>query len=190
MVDGHALHLTHLQKPFWPDQGLTKEDLLRYYDQVAVYLLPHLKGRPQSLHRQPQGAHDKGFFQKDVGPDVPAWVHTCALEAPSVHRMVNYLVCDDRATLLYMANLGCIELHPWLSRLPHLDRPDHLVIDLDPSPENTFDEVVAVALAVKDVLDRIGAVGLCKTSGASGMHVHVPLGARYPACMEQVERHI
>lgn len=179
VIDGHEVHLTHLTKPYWPEEGFSKGDLLAYYEAVNRWILPHLKGRPLSLHRQPNGIHDKGFFQKDIGDDAPDWVRTQTIDAPSAHRTIKYLICDDEATLLYLVNLGCIEIHPWNSRVGKLDRPDHLVIDLDPSEGNNFDQVVEAALAVKDVLDRIGATGCCKTSGASGLHVYVPLRAKY-----------
>ena len=179
-VGRNTVHLTNLNKVFWPDEGITKGDVLRYYEQIAPVLLPHLKDRPQSLYRTPNGVKDPGFFQKDAGGGAPAWVPS--IKIPSDSRGgadIDYLLCNDVGTLLYMVNLGCIELNPWSSRKQHLLKPDYLVMDLDPSERNRFDHVVEAALAVKVVLDRIGAKSFCKTSGSTGLHVYIPTGGRY-----------
>jgi len=178
-VGRNTVHLTNQNKIFWPLEGYTKGDVVNYYEQMATVLLPHLKDRPQSLYRTPNGIKGKGFFQKDAGDAAPDWVRT--LKVPTDSRggdLINYILCNNTATLLYMANLGCIELDPWTSRKQHLDKPDHLVMDLDPSKGNEFDDVVEAALAVKVVLDRIGLKGFCKTSGSTGIHVYIPLNGR------------
>lgn len=179
IVDGHKLTLTNLEKIYWPDDKISKGDLIAYYNAISTFILPHLKGRPQSLRRNPNGIRDKGFFHKDAGGGAPDWVETVSLEAESANRKIEYIVCNNTATLLYLNNLGCIELNPWNSRISKPDHPDYLVIDLDPSDDNSFDQVIEAALAVKNVLDEAGAPGYCKTSGATGLHVYVPLNAQY-----------
>lgn len=178
-VGRHTVQLTNQQKAYWPDEGITKGDVIAYYDRIAPLILPYLKDRPQSLFRTPNGIKGSGFFQKDAGGDAPDWVATQRISSESRGEPINYILCNNKATLLYLANLGCIELNPWTSRKQHLLKPDHLVMDLDPSQGNTFDDVVEAALAVKAVLDHAGLQGYCKTSGASGMHVYIPVGARH-----------
>lgn len=176
-IDGQTVSFSNLDKFYWPAEGITKGDLIAYYQGIAEVLLPYLQDRPQSLLRHPNGAEKPGFYQKDID-HTPDWVRTVALHAESTGKDVDYLVCDNKATLAYMNNLGCIQLNPWNSRLAHLDKPDYLVIDLDPD-ENPYDEVVETALVTKEVLDKAGATCYVKTSGATGMHIYVPLGARY-----------
>jgi bifunctional non-homologous end joining protein LigD len=178
-IGGNTVHLTNVNKLYWPKEGITKGDVLRYYEQLHKVLLPHLKDRPQSLFRTPNGIAGPGFFQKDAGGSAPVWVPSIKIPSESRGGPIDYLLCNDTATLLYMVNLGCIELNPWSSRRQHLLKPDHIVLDLDPSGKNTFEQVVVAALAVKDVLDSIKVKGYCKTSGASGLHIYVPTGARY-----------
>lgn len=175
----HTVQLTNLNKPYWPEEGITKGDVVDYYRRMAPVLLPHLKDRPQSLYRTPDGIAKPGFFQKNVGGDAPDWVRSLMIPSENRGGPVDYILCNDAATLLYLVNLGCIELNPWTSRRRTLHKPDHLVMDLDPSPKNSFDDVVEAALAVKSVLDAIGVEGFCKTSGASGLHVYIPTGTRY-----------
>ncbi|MBD0255642.1 MAG: DNA polymerase domain-containing protein [Cytophagales bacterium] len=177
-IAGHSLALTSLNKVYWPATGYTKCDLIAYYRAVADHLLPYLKDRPQSLHRHPNGIRDEGFYQRDIRSQLPEWVETAEIYAESTGRNLAHVLCQDEATLVYLNNLGCIELHPWNARVGSLDKPDYLVIDLDPG-ENTYDQVVEVALAVKGVMDVAGAKACCKTSGATGMHIFVPLGGRY-----------
>ncbi|WP_243373652.1 DNA ligase D [Geotalea sp. SG265] len=178
IVGGRRLRLSNLDKLFWPEQGYTKREVIDYYRTVARHMLPHLRDRPQSLYRTPNGIAETGFFQKDVKDMVGDWPPTEAIYSESQHKTITFLICQDEASLIYLANLGCIEINPWLSRLGSLDNPDYLVIDLDPE-EIGFDKVVEAALAVKEVLDRAGAASFPKTSGATGMHIYVPLGARY-----------
>jgi bifunctional non-homologous end joining protein LigD len=175
---GHPA-LTNLDKLYWPEEGITKGDLIAYYREVAPVLLPYLHDRPQSLHRHPNGVGGKSFFQKDVSRQPPpAWVQTVDIPSESVGKELKYLLCQDEAALLYLVNLGCIELNPWNSRVGSLDRPDYLVIDLDPE-DIPFARVIEAALAVRRTLEDAGAECLCKTSGKRGLHLFVPLGARY-----------
>jgi bifunctional non-homologous end joining protein LigD len=177
-INDVKVDLTNLDKVLWPEEGYTKGNMINYYRSVAPFILPYLRGRPQSLHRHPDGIEAPGFFQKNVNHAVPGWVETLAVHSASEGRDVTYLLCRDEATLVYMANLGCIEINPWHARTGRLDTPDYMVLDLDPL-DIPFDEVVRVALVTRDVLVEIGAAGCCKTSGATGLHVYVPLGARY-----------
>jgi bifunctional non-homologous end joining protein LigD len=178
-VEGHHLKLTNQHKVYWPKDGYTKGDVIEYYDQMFKYIIPHLRGRPQSLKRNPEGLRTSGFYHKDAGDLAPDWVETIGIKSKSTSKKVEYIVCNDKATLLYLNNLGCIELNPWHSRVGHLTKPDYFVIDIDPAKKNTFDQVIDVAQVVRDVLKQAGADGYCKTSGATGLHVYVPLGAKY-----------
>ncbi|MDO5524046.1 MAG: DNA ligase D, partial [Bacteroidia bacterium] len=170
---------TNLDKLYWKKEKITKGDLIDYYLSVSDYLLPHLKGRPQSLHRFPEGIDGLSFYHKDAGKDAPSWVETVRVFSESNNKEIEYIVCNNRDTLGYLINLGCIELNPWNNRLQHPENPDYLIIDLDPSDKNTFVEVVEAAKTTKQVLDLAGIPAYCKTSGSTGIHVFVPMGARY-----------
>src|SRR5262249_11482874 len=174
-IDGHTLHLTNLSKLYWPDEGYTKGDLIQYYRDVSGFILPYLKNRPQSLNRHPNGIYGKSFFQKDMQA-TPDWVATVMLE--SEEKRIRSMLCQDEATLVYMANLGCIEINPLNSRTGSLDSPDYLLLDLDPE-YTEFDLVIEAAQAIHKILDRSGALSLCKTSGKRGLHIYVPFEAGY-----------
>jgi DNA ligase D-like protein (predicted polymerase)/DNA ligase D-like protein (predicted 3'-phosphoesterase) len=170
--------LTHLDKIYWPKERYTKGDLLHYYESISDVILPYLVDRPQSLHRQPDGIRNEGFFHKDMSSFLPRRIQTERVFSASSGHTINYALCQDRWSLLYLVNLGCIELNPWLSRRTSLDRPDFVVIDLDPDG-NDFKEVVKVARDVYAVLQKIGAKSYCKTSGSSGLHICIPTGGRF-----------
>jgi len=170
---------TNLDKLYWPDEGITKGNLINYYEAIAPFILPYLKNRPLSLKRNPNGIKDNGFYHKDAGDIAPDWIKTADIHAASTGKIVHYLVCNNVKSLLFIANLGCIEMNPWNSVIGKLDNPDYLVLDIDPSDKNTFDQVIEVALAIKDVLGKAGITGYCKTSGASGMHVYIPCARKY-----------
>ncbi|RFM26395.1 DNA ligase D [Deminuibacter soli] len=178
-VNKHELAVKHLDKLYWPKDGITKRDMLNYYGAVMPYMLPYMKNRPQSLNRTPDGIEGPSFYQKDVTGKVPDWITTFPYVSESDGLEKQFLVCTDEASLLYIATLGCIEMNPWHSRVQKPDNPDWCVIDLDPDDNNTYDQVVAAALAVKAVLDDFNITAYPKTSGASGMHIYIPLGARY-----------
>ncbi|HEY3405928.1 MAG TPA: DNA ligase D [Ohtaekwangia sp.] len=178
-INNHTLQLTNLNKLYWPDDQITKGELIAYYTQMGKYILPYLKDRPQSLKRNPNGITDKGFFHKDAGDEAPSWVKSILIHSESTNKDVDYILCNDQATLTYLNNLGCIEINPWNSTTKHLDNPDYLIMDIDPSENNDFEQVIETAQAVKEVLDRAGAKGYCKTSGASGLHIYIPLHAVY-----------
>ncbi len=178
-VKGHELKLTNLDKVFWPDEGYTKGDVIEYYRQVSNFILPYLKKRPESLLRHPNGIDGKSFFHKDMEDLPPEWVKTIEIKSKSDEdKIINYLLCNNKSTLTYMNQLGCIEINPWLSRTSNLDKPDYCVIDIDPD-KNDFEDVVEAAQAVKEVLDKAGAEGYPKTSGATGMHIYIPFNGKY-----------
>ena len=172
-----SIEFTHADKVFWPKEGITKGDILAHYRSVAKYILPLIKDRPESLHRFPNGVEEQGFFQKDI-PNAPSWAKTIHERSESDSSDVEYLVCNDEMTLAYMVQLGCVEVNPWNSRIGKIDRPDYVILDLDPQ-DVSFSAVVKTARAIKEILDSIGAKGYCKTSGSHGMHIYIPLGAKY-----------
>jgi bifunctional non-homologous end joining protein LigD len=177
-ICGHELKFTHLSKVYWPEDNVTKRDMFNYYYQVAEYILPYLKDRPMSLNRFPNGIHGSSFYQKDVTGKAPDWVTKTFPYTTSEGEHKEYLVGSDESYLLWMASLGCIEMNPWFSRVQSPDNPDYCVIDLDPD-KNTFDQVVEAALEVKKVLDAIDVPSYPKTSGSTGMHIYIPLDAKY-----------
>jgi bifunctional non-homologous end joining protein LigD len=176
-VNGCPLTFNHLSKVYWPEDGITKRDMFNYYDQVAEYMVPYLKDRPMSLNRFPNGIHGPSFYQKNVKDKVP----DCMSTMPHTNdkgEQKEYLVATNKASLLWMASLGCIEINPWFSRVTSPDYPDFCVIDLDPDKQH-FDQVISAALEVKKVCDAIGITAYPKTSGSTGMHIYIPLGAKY-----------
>jgi len=178
MVNGKSLKLTNLDKVYWKKENYTKRDLLNYYHGIAPYMLPYMKNRPQSLNRHPNGITGMSFFQKNVQGKVADWVETFAEYSESTRETVHYFVCKDEASLIYLANLGCIEMNPWHSTTMKPDNPDYCLIDLDPH-EIGFDKVIEAAQGVRAVLDELNIPAWCKTSGASGLHICIPLGAKY-----------
>ncbi|HVA32354.1 MAG TPA: DNA ligase D [Gaiellaceae bacterium] len=176
--------LSSLDKVFFPDEGITKGDLLEYYRAVAPVLLPHLRGRPFTMRRYPDGAFGKAFFQKDAPKHMPEWIptfrtHVSTRESPSRKRWIRAPIVNDEDALLWMVNMGCIDLNTWYSRVDRPDRPDFVLFDLDPSLDVGFKETVQVALVVKEALDALGLASFPKTSSADGMHVLVPIERRY-----------
>jgi bifunctional non-homologous end joining protein LigD len=177
-VDGKLLKFTNLDKLYWPDEGITKRDMINYYAAIADSILPYLKDRPQSLNRFPEGIKGFNFYQKNVEDKVASWIKRHPYTSDSDGETKEFMVCTDKASLLYMANLGCIELNPWHSRTSKPDYPDYCLIDLDPDT-NSFNQVIDTALEIKSILHDIGAPAYVKTSGATGMHILIPLGAKY-----------
>jgi bifunctional non-homologous end joining protein LigD len=175
--------LSNLDKVFWPDEKITKGDLIDYYRQVAEVLVPHLRDRPFTMKRYPDGIAGKSFFQKDAPKHMPDWIPTAAFPATSredrTKRMINYPLVNEPAALVWMANMGCIDMNAWYSRADRPDRPDFVLLDLDPTPEVGFSGAVEAAQLVKVALDAVGLRGYPKTSGADGIHVLVPIARRY-----------
>lgn len=179
-LNKQEVQLTNQQKIYWPEEKITKGQLIDYYMSVADYILPHLKDRALSLHRYPNGITGQSFYQKDLDLEqVPSWLKTTPVHSESTNKTIDYLVCNNEATLAYMVNLGCIEINPWLSRIRKPDYPDYVVLDLDPE-EVRFTAVVETALAIRKILESHDLVSYCKTSGASGLHIYVPTGGKYP----------
>lgn len=178
-LNKHKVKLTNQDKIYFPKDGITKGNVIEYYQSVAEYILPHLKNRPLSLNRFPNGIEEQSFYQKDASDNIPDWVKTTQVYSESNDKYIDYIYCNDKATLAYLNNLGCIDLNPWNSSLPDLEHPDFLVLDLDPSKKNTFDDVIETALQVNEVLNSVKVKGYCKTSGSTGIHVYIPMGGKY-----------
>jgi bifunctional non-homologous end joining protein LigD len=172
------VRFTNLKKIFWPEERYTKGDLIEYYRTIAPLLLPYLKNRPLVLTRYPDGIAGKSFFQKDAPEFVPSWIRRERIYSKDTDRDIGYIIVNDVETLLYVINMGTIPLHLWSSRTDSLERPDWLVLDLDPKGA-PFAHVVKVARALRDILTKLRLESFIKTSGASGLHILLPLGARY-----------
>jgi bifunctional non-homologous end joining protein LigD len=175
-INGYPLKFTNLNKIYWPKEKITKRDMLNYYYQVAPVILPYLKDRPQSLNRFPNGIEGESFYQKNVMDKVPSWINTFPYTTEGIHK--SFLVPVREADVLYMASLGCIELNPWSSRVQKPDHPDWCIIDLDPD-KNPFDQVIKTAQVTHEVLQSAGIPCYPKTSGSTGIHIYIPLGAKY-----------
>ncbi len=183
-ADGGRVKLSNLDKLFWPEEGITKGDLLDYYRAVADVLVPHLRDRPFTMRRYPDGAFGKAFFQKDAPKHMPDWIPTFHVEVstrerPPRKRWIDAPIVNEADALAWMANMGCIDMNTWYSRVDRPDRPDFVLFDLDPSEDVGFRETVEVALLVKQALDALGLVSFAKTSGSDGIHVLVPLERRH-----------
>src|SRR6201996_4211844 len=176
-VCGHELKFNHVTKLYWPEDKVTKGDMLNYYYKVGELMMPYLKDRPMSLNRFPGGIHAKSFYQKNVTDKAPDWAKTFD-HITDEGKVTKYLVGTDEASLLWMNSLGCIEINPWFSRAETPDNPDYCVIDLDPD-KHTYDQVVEAARITKEILDAIDVPSYPKTSGSTGMHIYIPLEAKY-----------
>ncbi|MEH6307160.1 DNA ligase D [Olivibacter sp. CPCC 100613] len=177
-INGKELKFNHLSKIYWPDDGITKRDMFNYYYRIAEFILPYLKDRPMSLNRFPNGIKGPSFYQKDIKGKAPEWLDKTYPYTTNEGEHKEYLVGDDEASLLWMASLGCIEMNPWFSRIQSPDNPDYCVIDLDPD-KNTFEQVIEAAQEVRKVLDALNVPSYPKTSGSTGIHIYIPLGAKY-----------
>lgn len=182
LVDGGEVQLTNLQKVFWPDLGLTKRDLLEYYLAVSKWLLPHIQDRAMVMKRYPNGIAGDFFFMKRAPTPRPASIPVCAIEHHSGN-VIDFPVVQNLSTLLWIVNLGCIDLNPWYARCDNVDRPDYLHFDLDPTPQATFAQVREAALAVRNALASLNIASYAKTTGSRGIHVYVPI-ERGPAQKE------
>jgi bifunctional non-homologous end joining protein LigD len=178
-VDRKDVRLTNLRKIFWQELGLTKGDLLQYYADVATVLLPHLADRAMVMKRYPHGASGEFFFMKRAPAPRPDWIQICTIEHASGN-VIDFPMVQDRASLLWVINLGCIDLNQWYARCDQLDQPDYVHFDLDPGVGATFDRVRETALIVREALDVLKMPSLVKTTGSKGMHVYVPI-VRGPA---------
>src|SRR5262245_34417096 len=173
-IDGRMVALTNLRKPYWPDEGITKGDLLRYYATVAPVLLPHLQNRAMVMKRYPGGIRGEFFFMKRAPSPRPDWIEICSIEHRSGN-VIDFPVIQDLASLLWVVNLGCIDLNPWYARCDDVDRPDYLHFDLDPVPGASFEKVVEAALLLKAALDSLKMPSYAKTTGSKGIHIYIPI---------------
>jgi bifunctional non-homologous end joining protein LigD len=173
-VGGRRVRLTNLPKLFWPGTGITKRDLLQYYADVSPYLLPHLKDRAMVMKRYPNGAAGKCFFMKRVPEPHPDWIETCTIDHKSGN-VIDFPMVQDLASLLWVVNLGCIDLNQWYARCDDVDRPDYLHFDLDPVKGVRFPKILTAALVVREALEALGMTPLVKTTGSSGVHIYVPI---------------
>ena len=173
-VGGKTVKLTNLSKVFWKDDEITKRDLLQYYADVSSYLLPHIADRAMVMKRYPDGADGEFFFQKRAPASRPEWVPTCEILHPSAN-LVDFPVINDLAGLLWVVNLGCIDLNPWYARCDDVDRPDYLHFDLDPTPGAKFPLVLEASLLIREALDELKIKSYAKTTGSRGIHIYVPI---------------
>ena len=173
-VAGREVRLTNLRKLFWPELGITKGALIQYYADVASVLLPHIRDRAMVMKRYPHGAAGAFFFMKRAPTPRPDWIRTCAIEHDS-GSVIDFPVIDDLPSLLWVINLGCIDLNQWYAKCDDIDRPDYVHFDLDPGRGATFDQVRQCALILKEALDTLGMKPLAKTSGSKGMHIYAPI---------------
>jgi len=177
-ISGKELTFTNLHKIYWPKEKITKGDVINYYYQVAPYMLAYMKDRPQSLNRHPNGINGESFYQKNIAGKFPPWIKTHDYKNTTKEGAKKFFVCTDEAHLLYLANLGCIEMNPWHSRITAPDNPDWCVIDLDPDT-NPFNQVIEAANTIHQILESIDVPCYPKTSGSTGIHIYIPLGAKY-----------
>jgi len=173
-VDGREVRLTNLRKLFWPDHGITKGALIQYYADVAAVLLPHIRDRAMVMRRYPNGASGASFFMKEAPAPRPAWIRICAIDHGD-GKVVNFPVIDDRPSLLWLINLGCIDLNQWYARRDDVHRPDFLHFDLDPGDGTTFEQACECSLILRDALTSLGMKPYVKTTGSRGLHVYVAL---------------
>jgi bifunctional non-homologous end joining protein LigD len=178
-IDGKRFRLSNLNKVYFPESGYTKRELLAYYYRIADYILPFLKDRPLVLRRYPDGIKGQAFFQKDVREGLPEWFKTVPVDSENRGEQIHYALCDDVASLLFLTGLGCIDHNPWSSRVGNLESPDYFFFDLDPSDGTEFSVVVKIARALRGKLDELEVVSFIKTSGATGIHIYVPLQEGY-----------
>jgi bifunctional non-homologous end joining protein LigD len=173
-VNGRVVRLTNLNKLFWPKRGVTKRDLIQYYIDVAPVLLPHLKDRAMVMKRYPNGAAGDFFFMKRAPSPRPNWIEICSIEHSSGN-VINFPMIQDLASLMWVINLGCIDLNQWYARCDDVDRPDYLHFDLDPVPGASFEKVIEAALFLKVALDSLKIPSYAKTTGSKGIHIYVPI---------------
>lgn len=178
LLEDEKLKLTNLSKQLWPDDNITKADLIKYYIQMASVILPHLKDRPMVFTRYPDGIYGKAFYQKNVPDYAPEWLKTFKIKSDEGN-ITEYVIINDVKSLVWAANQACLELHPWLSKTSSLGNPDYVIFDLDPMENTDFEDARKVALALKELLDMEGLVSFAKTSGSTGIQIYVPIDCKY-----------
>lgn len=175
-INDHEVPVSNLDKPFWPEDGIVKGEIMEYYITVWPWLAPHLSGRPLSLVRYPEGIHGDFFYQKNV-PDPPPWVQTVPIT--SSDRTIFYAMANNLETMVWSVNLGCIEVHPWLSQADQLDRPSYIIFDLDPMPPAGFSQALQIAHAIRSLTQELSLATFPKISGATGIHIYLPIRRCY-----------
>jgi len=177
-IGGFDIKFTNLSKIYWPKEKVSKRDMLNYYYQVAPFMLPYMKDRPQTLNRYPHGINGESFYQKDITGKVPEWIKGFPYYSETDGRQKNFLVCTNEASLMYIASLGCIEMNPWSSKAQSPDNPDWCIIDLDPDT-NSFKQVIKAAQVTHQLLEQLKIPSVCKTSGSTGLHIYIPFSGNY-----------
>ncbi|WP_126973960.1 DNA ligase D [Gynurincola endophyticus] len=172
------VNITNPDKLYWPQEKITKGDVINYYNEMADYVMPYVIDRPQSLRRNPDGIKNTGFFQKNVAGQVPDWIKTQKIKSKSTEESIEYMLCQNKDTLLFMANWGCIEINPWSSRVGTINHPDYIIFDLDPN-EASLKNLITTAKKVKEILDQLGINAYLKTSGGKGLHIYIPVKPVY-----------
>jgi bifunctional non-homologous end joining protein LigD len=176
-IDGHLVSVSNPDKTFWPEDGLTKGDMLRYYRDVAPIMLPYLKDRPVTLRVFPDGIQGFSYYRRDLPENAPAWLRSVDYRPETSEEVIQLPLIDDTAGLVWLANQGSVEFHPWASRLPDLAQPDQVIFDLDPGDQAGFADVLQAAVRLRQALEGLGLQGYAKTSGGRGLHVYLPLAA-------------
>ncbi|PKM77954.1 MAG: DNA polymerase domain-containing protein [Firmicutes bacterium HGW-Firmicutes-15] len=176
-IEGREIQLTNLDRILWPEQGYTKHDLVEYYGAVFSFISPHLRQRPLVFTRYPNGIKEASFYQKNAPQYLPEWIRTFAWAGSK--GIKHYVLVEAQADLIWLANQACIEIHPWMSQTFTIENPDYIVFDLDPSEQNTFEEIVSVARLLKDLMGKLGLDVYLKTSGSKGLHIYLPIVPRY-----------
>ncbi len=179
VVEGKKFRLSNLDKPMWPGNGITKAGLIKYYADMADVLLPHLRDRLFIMSRFPDGIDGEMFYQKDRPDYAPDWLDIFPVDSPEADKTVRYIVCNDLPSLMWLANQACIELHIWLAKIPRINYPDIMVFDLDPFPPADFSDTLEIALLINEALQQFSLKGYPKTSGATGLHIFVPVKPEY-----------
>lgn len=185
-INGEELTFTHPDKVLWPEEGYTKADMLDYYFSIANYILPYLKNRPQSLHRFPDGIHNSRFHQKDITHMRHEWLERFPYKLEEEQKRRYHMLCNNKVSLLYMANLCCIEMHPWNSTVLNPEYPTWCVLDLNPDTNNTFEQVIETARYIHELLEDVNVSSYCKTSGSTGIHIYIPLKNQYTYKQSQI----
>ncbi len=179
LIGGRSFSVSNLDKILWPEDNLSKGDLIKYYVQIAPLIIEHVRNRLMVFTRYPNGIHGKSFYQKNAPANLPEWVNSFSLYSNDSERDINYILIEEQATLAWLANQGCIEMHPWLSRKDNLDYPDYIVFDLDPSTGSTYKNVITIAQLLHQLLTDLGLNSYLKTSGSEGLHIYVPIINQY-----------
>lgn len=179
LIADKKVKLTNLDKIFWAEDGYRKKDLIKYYTKIAPYIIPHLINRPLVFTRYPNGIEGKSFYQKNAPSYLPTWIETFPWYSKESDRTLNFILVEEPAALIWLANQACIEIHPWLSSISTIDFPDFIVIDLDPSEGNTYQEVKQIAKVIHELLIKLNLTSYLKTSGSTGLHIYIPIINEY-----------